>query len=210
MMRVAILISGRGSNLRSIAEAGLPIEIVAVISNNPAAAGLQYAAEGGIKTLALDHRHYPTREALDQQLSAHLDALAPDLIVLAGYMRILSDGFVARYHKRLINIHPSLLPAYPGLHTHRRALADGVKIHGCTVHFVTPQLDAGPIVIQAAVPVLRDDDEAALAARVLAAEHRIYPAALRWLATGVASYGQQISLSGVEQSEQWLCVPPLL
>lgn len=208
-MRVAILISGRGSNLRSIAEADLPIEIVAVVSNNPAAAGLQYAAERGIKTLALDHRNYPTREAFDQQLSAQLDALAPDLIVLAGYMRILSDGFVARYHNRLINIHPSLLPAYPGLHTHRRALADGVKIHGCTVHFVTPQLDAGPIVIQAAVPVLSDDDEAALAARVLAAEHRIYSAALRWLATGAVRYGQHAGPSGVEQSEQWLCVPPL-
>lgn len=210
MMRVAILISGRGSNLRSIAEAGLPLEIVAVISNNPAAAGLQYAAERGIKTLALDHHNYPTREAFDQQLSIHLDALAPDLIVLAGYMRILSDAFVARYHKSLINIHPSLLPAYPGLHTHRRALADGVKIHGCTVHFVTPQLDAGPIVIQAAVPVLSGDDEATLAARVLAAEHRIYPAALRWLATGRINYAQHISLPGVEQSEQWLCVPPLL
>lgn len=208
-MRVAILISGRGSNLRSIAEAGLPVEIVAVISNNPAATGLQYAAERGIKALALDHRNYSTRDAFDQQLSAHLDALAPDLIVLAGYMRILSEGFVARYHKRLINIHPSLLPAYPGLHTHRRALADGVKIHGCTVHFVTPQLDAGPIIIQAAVPVLSGDDEAALAARVLAAEHRIYPAALGWLATGAVSYGQHIGLSGVEQSEQWLCVPPV-
>lgn len=210
MMRVAILISGRGSNLRSIAEADLPIEIVAVISNNPAAAGLRYATERGIKTLALDHRDYPTREAFDQQLSAQLDALAPDLIVLAGYMRILSDGFVARYHKRLINIHPSLLPAYPGLHTHRRALADGVKIHGCTVHFVTPQLDSGPIIIQAAVPVLHNDDEAALAARVLAAEHRIYPAALRWLAIGAVSYGQHISLSGVEESERWLCVPAVL
>lgn len=208
-MRVAILISGRGSNLRSIAEADLPIEIVIVISNNPAAAGLQYAAKRGIRTLALDHRNYPTRDAFDQQLSAQLDALAPDLIVLAGYMRILSDGFVARYHKRLINIHPSLLPAYPGLDTHRRALAAGVKIHGCTVHFVTPQLDAGPIVVQAAVPVLRDDDEAALAARVLAAEHRIYPAALRWLATGAVSYGQHMSPPGVEQSEQWLCVPPI-
>lgn len=208
-MRIVILISGRGSNLRSIAEADLPLEIVAVISNNPTAAGLRYASERGVPTLALDHRAYATREAFDAQLISHLDALAPDLIVLAGYMRILSDGFVARYQERLINIHPSLLPAYPGLHTHRRALADGVKIHGCTVHFVTPQLDSGPIVIQAAVPVLSDDDEASLAARVLAAEHRIYPAALRWLASGAVRYGQQINLAGVKQSEQWLCVPPL-
>lgn len=208
-MRIVILISGRGSNLRSIVEAELPVEIAAVISNNPAAAGLEYAAQRGLKTVALDHRGYATREAFDSRLSAELDALAPDLIVLAGYMRILSDAFVARYQGRLINIHPSLLPAYPGLHTHRRALADGVKIHGCTVHFVTPQLDCGPIVIQAAVPVFGDDDETSLAARVLAAEHRIYPAALRWLATRQLRYGQQINLAGVKRSEQWLCVPPI-
>lgn len=208
-MRIVILISGRGSNLRSIVEAELPVEIAAVMSNNPAAAGLEYAAQRGLKTVALDHRGYASREAFDSRLSAELDALTPDLIVLAGYMRILSDAFVARYQGRLINIHPSLLPAYPGLHTHRRALADGVKIHGCTVHFVTPQLDCGPIVIQAAVPVFGDDDETSLAARVLAAEHRIYPAALRWLAAGQLRYGQQINLAGVKRSEQWLCVPPI-
>lgn len=208
-MRIVILISGRGSNLRSIVEAELPVEIAAVMSNNPAAAGLEYAAQRGLKTVALDHRGYASREAFDSRLSAELDALTPDLIVLAGYMRILSDAFVARYQGRLINIHPSLLPAYPGLHTHRRALADGVKIHGCTVHFVTPQLDCGPIVIQAAVPVFGDDDETSLAARVLAAEHRVYPAALRWLATGQLHYGQQINLAGVKRSEQWLCVPPI-
>lgn len=208
-MRIVVLISGRGSNLRSIIEADLPIQIAAVISNNPAATGLQFAAERGIKTIALDHRSYATREALDAELSAQIDLLAADLVVLAGYMRILSDAFVARYHERLINIHPSLLPAYPGLHTHRRALADGVKIHGCSVHFVTPQLDCGPIIIQAAIPVLQGDDEATLAARVLSAEHRIYPAALRWLAEGKVRYGQQIHSGGVTHSEQWLCVPSL-
>ena len=124
-------------------------------------------------------------------------------------MRILTDDFVMRYEGRMINIHPSLLPAYPGLHTHRRALADGVKIHGCTVHFVTTALDSGPIIIQAAVPVLPGDDEATLAARVLTAEHRIYPAALRWLASGKVGYGQQITPGSVTQSEQWLCVPPI-
>lgn len=208
-MRVVVLISGRGSNLRAIVDADLPLEIAAVISNNPYAAGLTYATQKGYRTLALDHRNYATREDFDARLAAEIDALDPELIVLAGYMRILTDAFVMRYEGRMINIHPSLLPAYPGLHTHRRALADGVKIHGCSVHFVTKALDSGPIIIQAAVPVLPDDDEATLAARVLAAEHRIYPAALRWLASGAVRYGQQINLGGVTQSEQWLCVPPV-
>lgn len=208
-MRVVALISGRGSNLKAIIDADLPIEIVAVISNNPQAAGLQHAAQKGYRTLALDHRKYATREDFDARLASEIDAIDPDLIVLAGYMRILTDDFVMRYEGRMINIHPSLLPAYPGLHTHRRALADGVKIHGCTVHFVTTALDSGPIIIQAAVPVLPGDDEATLAARVLTAEHRIYPAALRWLASGKVGYGQQITPGSVTQSEQWLCVPPI-
>ncbi len=180
MKSVLILISGRGSNMRAIVEAGLPARIAAVVSNRPDAAGLAYAAERGIATAVLDHNGFPTREAFDEALARRIDEYAPELVVLAGFMRILSEGFVRRYDGRLINIHPSLLPAFPGLHTHRRALEQGVKIHGCTVHFVTGQLDHGPVIIQAAVPVLTGDDEASLAERVLRQEHRIYPLAVRW------------------------------
>lgn len=180
MKRIVILISGRGSNMVALLDAGIPAQIAAVISNDPAAKGLQTAAERGIATVALDHRQYPDRERFDAALAEAIDAHAPDLIVLAGFMRILTAGFVARYAGRMLNIHPSLLPSFPGLHTHRQALQSGVRVHGATVHFVTPQLDHGPIVIQAAVPVLPDDDEDRLAARVLAQEHRIYPQAVRW------------------------------
>ena len=175
---MVVLISGRGSNLQAIVEAGLPV--AAVISNRADAAGLGYAAGRGIATAVVAHRDYATREAFDAALAQAVDSFRPDLLVLAGFMRILSDGFVQRYQGRLLNIHPSLLPAFPGLDTHARALAAGVKLHGCTVHFVTAQLDHGPIVIQAAVPVRPHDDEAGLAARVLAQEHRIYPVAVRW------------------------------
>jgi len=178
--RIVILISGRGSNMVALLDAGIPAQIAAVISNDPAATGLQTAAERGIATVALDHRQYPDRERFDAALAEAIDAHAPDLVVLAGFMRILTAGFVARYAGRMLNIHPSLLPSFPGLHTHRQALQSGVRVHGATVHFVTPQLDHGPIVIQAAVPVLPDDDEDRLAARVLAQEHRIYPQAVRW------------------------------
>jgi len=178
MKRIVILISGRGSNMQAMVEAGLPV--AAVISNRADAAGLKYAAARAIVTGVVEHRNYATREAFDAALAQAIDAYSPELVVLAGFMRILTDGFVVRYQGRLINIHPSLLPAFPGLDTHARALAAGVKLHGCTVHFVTPQLDHGPIVIQAAVPVLPHDDEARLAARVLAEEHRIYPQAVRW------------------------------
>lgn len=180
MKRIVILISGRGSNMVALLDAGIPAQIAAVISNDPAAKGLQTAAERGIATVALDHRQYPDRERFDAALAEAIDAHAPDLVVLAGFMRILTAGFVARYAGRMLNIHPSLLPSFPGLHTHRQALQSGVRVHGATVHFVTPQLDHGPIVIQAAVPVLPDDDEDRLAARVLAQEHRIYPQAVRW------------------------------
>jgi len=178
--RIVILISGRGSNMVALLDAGIPAQIAAVISNDPAAKGLQTAAERGIATVALDHRQYPDRERFDAALAEAIDAHAPDLVVLAGFMRILTAGFVARYAGLMLNIHPSLLPSFPGLHTHRQALQSGVRVHGATVHFVTPQLDHGPIVIQAAVPVLPDDDEDRLAARVLAQEHRIYPQAVRW------------------------------
>lgn len=175
---MVILISGRGSNMQALVEAGLPV--AAVISNRADAAGLKYAAGCGIATLVVSHRDYATRDAFDTALAQAIDGFRPELVALAGFMRILTDGFVLRYQGRLLNVHPSLLPAFPGLDTHARALAAGVKLHGCTVHFVTPELDHGPIVIQAAVPVLPHDDEAKLAARVLGQEHRIYPQAARW------------------------------
>jgi phosphoribosylglycinamide formyltransferase-1 len=179
-----VLLSGRGSNFRAIAEANLPVEIVAVVSNRPQAAGLAYARTHGLAAVALDHTAHPDRESFDALLADEIDRHQPDMVVLAGYMRILSPAFIARYEGRLLNIHPSLLPMFPGLKTHERALAEGVKIHGCTVHFVTTQLDHGPIVIQAAVPVRSDDTADTLAARVLAQEHRIYPQAIRWFAEG--------------------------
>lgn len=182
--RVVVLLSGRGSNFQAIAGAGLPIEIVAVISNRPQAAGLEFAREHGLPAIALDHTAHADRATFDARLADEIERHQPDLVVLAGYMRILSPDFIARFEGRLLNIHPSLLPAFPGLKTHERALAEGVKVHGCTVHFVTAQLDHGPIVIQAAVPVHADDTPAALAARVLAQEHRIYPQAIRWFAEG--------------------------
>ncbi len=177
-MSVAILISGRGSNMRALVEAGLPI--AAVISNDGSAAGLAYARALGLPTAVVAHAAFPSREAFDDALAGEVDRFRPRLVALAGFMRILTPAFVRRYDGRLLNIHPSLLPAFPGLHTHARALAAGVKVHGATVHFVTPELDHGPIVIQAAVPVRPGDDEDALAARVLAQEHRIYPQAVRW------------------------------
>jgi phosphoribosylglycinamide formyltransferase-1 len=184
MKSIVILISGRGSNMQSIIEAGLPLRIAAVISNRPEAAGLATARRHGIETLVVDHKQYASRESFDEALAATIDRLSPDLVVLAGFMRIFTDGFVHRYADRMINIHPSLLPSFAGLNTHRRALEEGVKVHGCTVHFVTPTLDHGPIAAQAAVPVLPQDDEAALAARVLAQEHVIYPRVLRWFSEG--------------------------
>ena len=180
MKKIVILISGRGSNMQAILEARLPVTVATVISNEPQAGGLAVARQYGVATSVVEHRQHVNRAAFDAALAAEIDAHAPDLIVLAGFMRILTDDFVNRYRGRLINIHPSLLPSFPGLNTHGRALAAGVKVHGCTVHFVTPQLDHGPIVIQAAVPVVDGDSEEALAARVLAEEHRIYPQAVRW------------------------------
>lgn len=200
MKNVVILISGRGSNMEALIRARdageLPITIAAVISNRPDAAGLETAAKAGIVTHFVDHKGFPDRAAFDAALAECIDEFAPDLVILAGFMRILSDGFVRHYAGRLLNIHPSLLPAFPGLHTHRRALEEGVRIHGCTVHFVTPTLDHGPVVVQAAVPVLDGDDEASLAARVLAQEHRIYPLAVRWFAEGrLALEGGRVRLA---------------
>ena len=184
MKSAVILISGRGSNMRSIVEARTGLAVKAVISNRPEAGGLEWARAQGIPAVALDHRAHATREEFDARLAEEIDRAAPDLVLLAGFMRILTPGFIARYPRRILNIHPSLLPAFPGLDTHRRALEAGVKVHGCTVHIVTPQLDGGPIVAQAAVPVASGDTEESLAARVLAAEHRIYPRAVRWFVEG--------------------------
>lgn len=180
MKSLVILISGRGSNMQVLLEAGLQVDRITVISNNPHASGLEIARKYGVETMVIDHRAYPDRQTFDMALAERIDACQPKLIALAGFMRILSDHFVQRYQGRLMNIHPSLLPAFPGLDTHARALQEGIKIHGCTVHFVTLQLDHGPIVIQAAIPVLPYDTEKTLAARVLHQEHRIYPQAIRW------------------------------
>jgi phosphoribosylglycinamide formyltransferase-1 len=179
-----ILISGRGSNMRSIVEAKTGLEVKAVISNRPEAQGLEWANSQGLPTRVVDHKGFATREAFDQALGDEIGRLHPDLILLAGFMRIFSEGFIRRFPNRIVNIHPSLLPAFPGLHTHARALAAGVKVHGATVHIVTPALDNGPIVVQGAVPVLSADTEDTLAARVLAVEHRIYPQAVRWFLEG--------------------------
>jgi len=185
MKRIVILISGRGSNMEAIVQAcaaeGWPAQVAAVISNRPDAAGLAFARERGIAAMAVDHKRFDDREAFDAELAAVVDGFAPDVLVLAGFMRILGDGFVARFAGKMINVHPSLLPAFPGLHTHRRAIASGCKLAGATVHFVTPALDHGPIIAQAAVPVLPGDTEASLSARVLAREHVMYPRAVRWL-----------------------------
>ena len=167
--------------MEALLKAALPAQICAVISNDPAARGLQTAARHGVTTMVIDHRTHAQRADFDAALMQAIDAQRADLVVLAGFMRILTDNFVNHYHGRMINIHPSLLPSFPGLHTHRQALAAGVRVHGCTVHFVTPQLDHGPIIMQVAVPVLAGDDETTLAARVLTEEHRIYPQAVRWL-----------------------------
>ena len=185
---IVVLISGRGSNMEAIVEAcareGWNARVAAVISNRAEAAGLAFAGERGIATAVVDHRPFASREDFDAALAQAIDAHAPDLLLLAGFMRILTPGFVQRYEGRLLNIYPSLLPLFPGLHTHRRAIAAGCKVAGATVHFVTADLDHGPIVAQAVVPVLADDTEESLAARVLAREHVLYPLAVRWFVEG--------------------------
>jgi len=179
---LVILISGRGSNMQALLDAGLPA--AAVISDRADAAGLEIAAGRGVATRVVDHRRFATRADFDEALAAEIGRFEPRVVALAGFMRVLTPGFVERYAGRLLNVHPSLLPAFPGLDTHARALAAGVKVHGCTVHLVTAALDSGPIVIQAAVPVLAKDGAKSLAARVLAQEHVIYPRAVRWALEG--------------------------
>jgi phosphoribosylglycinamide formyltransferase-1 len=188
MPGLVVLVSGRGSNLQALLDARargeLPVEFLAVISNQPNAPALDRAAAAGVPVEAVDHRDFADRESFDRRLMEVIDGYAPDLVVLAGFMRIFTDAFIAHYGDRMLNIHPSLLPAFRGLHTHRRAIEAGVDRHGATVHFVTPELDGGPAVIQATVPVLPDDDAGRLAERVLTREHRIYPLAVRWFAEG--------------------------
>ncbi|MBP6899694.1 MAG: phosphoribosylglycinamide formyltransferase [Burkholderiaceae bacterium] len=208
MKRIVILISGRGSNMEAIVQrcAGeaWPARVVAVISNRPEASGLQYAAGQGIATQVVDHRQHAERAAFDAALAAAIDAHAPDLVVLAGFMRILGDAFVQRYAGRLLNIHPSLLPAFAGLHTHQRAIEAGCKLAGCTVHFVTPTLDHGPIVAQGAVPVQSDDTPQRLAERVLAVEHRLYPEAVRWFVEDRLQLGDDGRVLHRDGAAQWL------
>ena len=200
MKRIVILISGRGSNMRALFEANLPARIVAVISNNAQAGGLDYARQHAVETHVISHRDFADRTAFDQALAERVDSLRPDVIVLAGFMRILTGTFLSRFSGRVLNIHPSLLPAFAGLNTHQRALDEGVRLHGCTVHFVTTALDHGPIIVQAAVPVLPDDDAARLAARVLDQEHRIYPMAVRWfLEDKITLINGRVQLNGSRQ-----------
>ncbi len=211
---VVILLSGRGTNLQAIVDevraGNLPIDIRAVISNNPEAAGLARARAAGLRTAIVDHRAYPTRAAFDRALIAAIDTHAPKLVALAGFMRILGRDFIEHYRGRLINIHPSLLPQFPGLDTHARALAAGAKRHGASVHFVTPEVDAGPIIIQAALPVLPDDSPETLAERVLKEEHRIFPLALRWFAEGRLTIRDgRVLLDGKPRPEQHLVGNPL-
>lgn len=185
MTSIVVLISGRGSNLEAILRAGIPgADFRAVVSSRADAAGLKIASAHGIPAVAVDAAAFASRAEFDAALAETVDGFAPDLVVLAGFMRLLAADFVNRHAGRMLNVHPSLLPALPGLHTHRRAIEAGARVHGATVHFVTPELDVGPIVIQAAVPVLDDDDEHSLAERVLREEHRIYPQAVRWFVEG--------------------------
>jgi phosphoribosylglycinamide formyltransferase 1 len=203
--RIVILISGRGSNMQAIvqrcAEQGWPAQVVAVLADRPTAAGLAFAQDQGIATTVVDHKAHRDRAAFDAALADAIDLHRPSLLVLAGFMRILGAAFVQRYAGRLLNIHPSLLPAFPGLHTHRRALQAGCKAVGATVHFVTPELDHGPIVMQSVVPVYPADDEHSLSARVLATEHVIYPQSVRWFVQGQVSVqgGLVLQADGLSQ-----------
>lgn len=209
MKKLLILISGRGSNMEAILAADLPgARICAVVSNRPDAAGLAHARAAGLETRVLDHRDFVERAAFDAALAELIDSYEPDLVVLAGFMRVLGDDFVRHFEGRLVNIHPSLLPSFTGLHTHRRAIEAGVRLHGATVHFVTPALDGGPIVVQGALEVSEADDEASLAARVLEIEHRIYPLALRWFIDGrLDCEGGRVSLKGAPPAERTFISP---
>lgn len=215
MMKVGVLISGRGSNLRSLVaatrEPGFPAEIVIVVSNKPDAPGLDVARAAGIPTAVVNHKDYPTREAFDAELDTVLRRAGVELICSAGFMRILSEGFVEAWRDRQLNIHPSLLPAFKGLHVHERVLETGCRITGCTVHFVRPAMDEGPIVAQVAVAVLPGDTPETLADRVLEAEHKLYPLALRLVAEGrTRIVGERVEIDGLSPEAQApLFVPPV-
>lgn len=208
--RFVVLISGRGSNMQQIVEQsrqqGWPADFLRVISNEADAAGIAWAKSQGIPTAVVSHRDFMDRQAFDDQMAHIIDADKPDYVLLAGFMRILTPKFVATFKNRLVNIHPSLLPAFPGLRTHEQALAAGVGWHGCTVHFVTDQLDHGPIIAQAAVPVKARDTPQTLASRVLLAEHQIYPRTVRWLAEGRVSVSEAgvVSVEGVTERHYYL------
>ncbi|WP_417475785.1 phosphoribosylglycinamide formyltransferase [Maricaulis sp.] len=210
--KIAVLISGRGSNMQAIIQAAksesYPAEIVVVVSNNPDAAGLEYAREAGIETEVVDHREFETREEFEQALDAVLKLYDTRIVCLAGFMRILTPWFTERWRDLLLNIHPSLLPAFKGLHTHERALEAGVRIHGCTVHYVRPEMDDGPIIGQAAVPVLPDDTPSTLAARVVAAEHKLYRQCIALACAGKARVaGGRVRLQVREYGAELLMNP---
>ena len=214
--RVAVLISGRGSNMEALlnaaADPNYPAEIIAVVSNNPDAAGLAAAEAAGIATAVVDHRDHASNQAFEAALQAQLEAYQPELICLAGFMRLLSAEFVARWHNRILNIHPSLLPAFKGLDTHQRALDAGVTLAGCTVHIVRAEMDDGPIIAQAAVPVRPGDTAESLAARILVQEHRLYPHALALMASGAVTIdGDTVHMSdsAAETETAALVAPPL-
>jgi phosphoribosylglycinamide formyltransferase 1 len=216
-LKVGVLISGRGSNLQALIDsfspqiAGSPVRIVLVLSNRPEAVGLERAAKAGLKTEIVDHKAFASREDFDVAMDREIRAAGAEFVALAGFMRLLTPQFVTVWKDKLINIHPALLPAFPGLDTHKRALAAGVRFHGATVHFVRHETDTGPIVAQAAVPVLPGDDEAALAARVLRAEHRLYPLALRLVAEGkVRVEGERVVITDAPFTESALFNPALL
>ncbi|MDJ0808096.1 MAG: phosphoribosylglycinamide formyltransferase [Gammaproteobacteria bacterium] len=209
---LVVLISGSGSNLQAIIDGvakGLQVDIRAVISNQPGVFGLQRAEEAGIPTRVLDHKDFHQREEYDEALQSLIDEFRPDLVILAGFMRILTSGFVRHYAGRMFNIHPSLLPKFRGLHTHQRALDDGEILHGASVHFVTEELDGGPLIVQAQVRVETDDDAERLAARVLKREHQIYPLAIRWFAEGRLALNAQgrVILDGREQKQPVIFTP---
>lgn len=213
-LRVAVLISGRGSNLQALIDAcakdDFPAEIVRVISNNEGAFGLERAQSAGLSTVVIDHRSFKDRPSFEEALSHDLEEHGTELICLAGFMRLLTGGFVDHWHDRVINIHPSLLPAFKGLDTHQRTIDDGVRISGCTVHFVRADMDAGPIIAQAAVPVLPDDDQTTLATRILAQEHVIFPLALRLIATGLIQVIDEIVKIDGEPAKPGALVSPQL
>ncbi|MGF1629567.1 MAG: phosphoribosylglycinamide formyltransferase [Kiloniellaceae bacterium] len=213
-MKVGVLISGRGSNLKSLLDAcalpGFPAEIVTVVANRPEAAGLDHARAAGVASVVVDHKTFDSREAFEAAITTVLEEAGVALVCLAGFMRVVTPGFVRRWQGRMINIHPSLLPLFPGLDTHARALAAGVKLHGCSVHYVSEEVDGGPLIGQAAVPVVPGDDAESLANRVLAAEHRLYPACLRLVAEGSARLVEgKVKISGDFEDGAQIFSPPL-